>query len=124
MGSPENILPGLLKWKDVHSKFQGYGTKNFKVFLPKDGSLVVGEPYYIIKDTDDFASMNRYRPPPPSREHAVIHAILAQFHSQVFLLCRFGPKGSVAVIRAQNEDTVEVMFRYVSTKQIMFTPFL
>ena len=111
----QNVLPGLFQWKDVHSPFQAYGTKNFKVFLPPNGKLVVGEPYFIVRDTKSFTSLNRYRPPRPLPKHAIIHSILAQFHPQVFLQSRFGPIGTVAVVKAKNEDMVEVWFRWVTT---------
>lgn len=113
MGSG-SLLPGLFKWTDVRLPFQAYGTKNFRVFLPQEGPVVVGEPYFFLRDIHGLTSFHRYYPPRPPREHAVIHSILAQFHPQVFLQTRFGPTGAVAVVRAANEDSVEVWFRWVN----------
>ncbi len=92
-------------------QYDMFGTGNFRVFFPNYGKLTVGEPYFIIADHEDFASMNRHRPPKPAAEHALIHTLLSMFHQNVFVISRFGPRGSVAVIRAMKEDTVDIMFR-------------
>lgn len=87
-----------------------YGTKNFRIFLPPN-DWPIGKPYYIIKDQNDFTPMNRYHPPRPSAESAILHAILAQFHPNVFLMTRFGPKGTVGIVRAKNDDIIDIVFR-------------
>lgn len=113
MGSPQKLVPGLTSWKEVVREFDFYGTRNFKVFLPSYGRMVVGEPYYIIASQDTIASMNRYHPSQPSKDRALIHAMLSQFHQNIFVISRFGPIGSVGVIRAMTDETVEVIFRQV-----------
>jgi len=90
---------------------QAYGTKNFKIFFPAYGDLVVGKPYYIIKSNLQFFSQNRHRPSWPEQQEALIFSLLSMFHRNVFLIGRFGPQGSVGVIRAMNEKTVDIMFR-------------
>ena len=106
------MLPGLLSWKDVHTEYQVYGSANFRVFLPPpEYEWPVGKPFHIIKDHGDFTPMNRYHPPAPSAENALLHALLAQFHPNVFLLTRFGPKGTVGVVRARNEEMIDIVFR-------------
>ena len=106
------MLPGLLQWKKAHVKFQQYGTKNFKAFFPPSRDWSIGKPYYIIKDNNEFTPMNRYHPPNPSPETSLLHSILAQFHPNVFLITRFGPKGSVGIIRAKSENLIDIIFRY------------
>ena len=118
LGSPENVLPGLISWKDVNVHSQMYGTRNFKFFLPHDNWLV-GKPYYIIRERNDYTSMNRYHPPAPSIENALLHSILAQFHPNIFLITRFGPKGTVGVVRAKNKDTIDIVFRYICLLSII-----
>ena len=110
-GSAKNILPGLLRWKDAQVPSQVYGTRNFKYFLPQK-YWSVGHLYYIIEDKNEYTSMNRYHPPKPSVENALLHSILAQFHPNIFLMTRFGPKGTLAIIRAHNKDIIDIVFRY------------
>lgn len=105
-------MPGLLQWKDVFLDLQVYGAKNFKLFFPPNANdWPIGKPYYIIKDRNEFTPMNRYHPPQPSPQNALLHAILAQFHPNVFLMPRFGPKGTVGIVRARNDEIIDIVFR-------------
>ena len=110
-GSVEKLLPGLLAWKDVHIHSHMYGARNFRSLLPPSG-WPVGKPYYIIKDKGEFTSMNRYRPPRPLADVAFLHTILAQFHPNVFMITRFGPKGTVGIVRGRNQTAIDIIFRY------------
>lgn len=114
-GSPEKLLPGLLQWKSAHVPSQMYGTRNFRAFLPPSSDWPVGKPYYIIEDRNEFTPMNRYHPPNPSDDNSLLHSILAQFHPNVFLLSRFGPKGTVCSVRARTKNLLDIVFRYVWT---------
>ena len=90
---------------------QIYGTRNFKQLFPSD-DWPIGKPYYIIKDTTDFTPMNRYHPTSPP-VNSLLHSILAQFHPNVFLVTRFGPRGTVGIIRAKSDNLIDIIFRYV-----------
>ena len=104
----------MLQWKDVHVKSQTYGARNFRIFLPPNDNWPIGKPYYIIEDRNEFTPMNRYHPPSPSAGTSLLHSILAQFHPNIFLLTRFGPKGTIASVRAKAENVIDIIFRYVS----------
>lgn len=90
---------------------QTYGTRNFKAFLPVDTQWQIGKPYYIVEDKQQFTSMNRYHPPRPSDENHLLHSILSQLHPNVFLITRFGPKGTVGIVRAKAGDILDITFR-------------
>jgi hypothetical protein len=112
-GSPEKILPGLFQWKSAHVPSYTYGARNFRAFLPPDADWPVGKPYHIIEDKNQFTPMNRYNPPRPSAEDSLLHSILAQFHPNVFLHTRFGPRGTVGIVRARNKEVFDITFRYI-----------
>lgn len=104
------MLPGLLNWKGAYIDTYVYGAKNFMVFLPPQ-NWPIGETFYIVKDHNEFTPMNRYHPPHPSTKNALLHALLAQFHPNVFLMTRFGPKGTVGIVRARNKEIIDIVFR-------------
>lgn len=101
-----------MSWKNVHLHSKVYGTRNFNTFLPPSG-WPIGKPFYIIKDEGEFTSMNRYHPPKPSVDRGLLHSLLAQFHPNIFLITRFGPKGTIGIVRARNSHIIDVVFRYV-----------
>ncbi len=111
-GSAEKVLPGLLHWTSVYEDSVVYGARNFKSFLPEKNDWSIGKPYYIIRDMNEYTPMNRYHPPTPSTDRSLLHSILAQFHPNVFLISRFGPKGTVGIVRAINDDVIDILFRY------------
>ena len=104
------LLPGLIAWKDVHVQSKMYGARNFKSLLPPT-NWPLGKPYYIVKDNGEFTSMNRYYPPIPSADTAFLHALLAQFHPNIFLVTRFGPKGTIGILRGKSGSILDVVFR-------------
>lgn len=106
----EKLLPGLSAWKDVHIRSKMFGARNFRSLLPPNG-WPIGQPYYIVEDKGDFTSMNRYRPPRPTAEAAFLHALLTQFHPNVFMMTRFGPKGTVGIIRGRSQTAIDIVFR-------------
>ena len=110
-GGPETLLPGLTAWKIPEHLHQMFGTKNFKIFFPNYGDLAVGKPYYIIKSNSQFLSQNRHSPNWPEPHEALVFSLLSMFHRNTFVIGRFGPQGSVGVIRAMNNKTVDIMFR-------------
>lgn len=108
-------MPGLVKWTEVNRPIHTFGTGNFKVFLPPASGREVGEPYYVI-DSEYYGRrphMNAYYPPPPRGTEVLLHALLSMFHPNIFVNCRFGPRGTLAVVRAENDDYYDVVIRYV-----------
>lgn len=116
VGSPETLLPGLLSWKEAQEPLHAYGALNFRAFLPPTEEWPLATPYFIVNQQADETQthMNRYYPQPPPLNHALLHSLLAQFHPNVFLVTRFGPRGTVALVRAQNEHMLDIVIRYTA----------
>ena len=114
-GTPDQILPGLVRWKSPHHPLHIYGVGNFKMFLPPSPSSPLGHTYHIIVPRMDEAGvhMNRYRPPRPVGKEVFLHALLSQLHSNPFVQSRFGPRGTVGVLRARNKELLDIVFRCV-----------
>ena len=112
-GSPEQVLPGLVLWKTPQHFIHAYGVGNFRAFLPPSSSWHVGKPYHIVDAIADEAGvhMNRYRPPRPAGKEVLLHTLLTQFHPNVFLHTRFGPRGSLALVRARSEKYLDIVMR-------------
>lgn len=55
--------------------------------------------------------MNRYHPPRPPAENYLLYNILAQLHPNIFLVTRFGPKGTVGTVRARTTEVLDIIFR-------------
>ena len=89
-----------------------YGVGNFRVFLPSPAQPF-GESYYVIES--EFYGrrphMNYYTPPDPKGSEILLHVLLSQFHPNAFVNCRFGPRGTLAVVRAENEDYYDIVIR-------------
>lgn len=113
-GSPEQMLPGLLKWKEPNCPVHIYGAANFKVFLPPSEDWPQGVPYHVVTPNPDSPRdhSNRYHPPRPEERERLLYALLSQFHPNPFLQMRFGPRGTFAMVRAQNQDYLDVVIRY------------
>ena len=114
-GSSDRMLPGLIHWtKPVLTTYQ-YGAENFEIFLPPLTGLSLGTPYDIVTDTGEKPGvyMHSYHPPKPDKQGDLIHAILAQLHPNVFVYSRFGPRGTVAVVRASRDDLLDIVIRYL-----------
>lgn len=112
-GSPEQMLPGLLKWKEPNHPLHIFGAANFRVFLPPSEDWPQGVPYHVIIPNPDGPGdhSNRYHPPHPQEREKLLYALLSQFHPNAFLQMRFGPRGTVAMVRAQNQDYLDVVIR-------------
>lgn len=112
-GSPETMLPGLTRWTMPALPEYEYGTKNFEIFLPPVTSLPLATSYHIITDKGDKPGiyMHTYHPPKPDKQDELIHALLAQLHPNVFVYTRFGPRGTVALVRAKTDDLMDIVIR-------------
>lgn len=125
LGSPEQILPGLVKWREAHRPLTLVGARNFRAFLPPMEDWPFGQAYLIIEPVHDtiMLHMNRYHPAPPSsKKETLLHAILSQLHPNIFLQNRFGPRGAVAVVRAYNEDYLDIVIRVHAEFQLNEAP--
>ena len=68
----------------------------------------------IIFASGPGLTSDRYYPPLIKGRLAIIYRLLAMFHPRPFLLTRFGPQGTVACIRAENKDYLDIVFRSLS----------
>ena len=115
LGSPEKILPGLVQWTSPQHSEHPYGVGNFRVFLPPTDDWTIGQPYYVIEPLEETVTgvhMNRYHPSTPIGSDVLIFSLLSQFHPNVFVHTRFGPHGTIATVRAQNEKYLDIVIRY------------
>ena len=116
LGAPDQLLPGLTRWISPQHPMHVYGAGNFKIFLPPSPSTPLGQTYFVIDPRVDEAGlhMNRYHPPRPvGRGEGFLHALLSQFHSNPFVQTRFGPRGTVAIVRARSTSLLDIIFRCV-----------
>ena len=95
----------------------GFGVPDFTAFLP-EGYLPVGQVYDLVRSNlnifSNTLSSNRYYPPRVGDRESLLHKLLSMFHPRPFLHTRFGPQGAAALLRAENELYVDVVFRYVN----------
>ena len=107
-------LNGLRSWQDVTIPSQLYGVHNFRSFLPDSDSVEVGQIYPVIGRNTYFfehLSSTRYFPPRPEGKEVLLYRLLAQFHPRPFVQMRFPPQGTSAIIRAQNNEYFDIVFR-------------
>ena len=112
-GPPEKLLPGLTSWKNAQHPFQAYGALNFKAFLPLTAQTSFSDPYYVI-DAELYGrqtQMSYYHPSAPRGREEILHALLSQFHPNIFVNSRFSPRGTLAIIRAENDEYYDVVIR-------------
>lgn len=113
-GKEEALLPGLLLWTQPVHPFHEYGVGNFRAFMPQDNDFTIGRTYFIVKPPlyPGALHSNRYRPTVPSSDtDKLLYTLLSQFHSNAFIHMRFGPQGTVGVIRAKNDEYVDILIR-------------
>lgn len=102
-----------MSWKQAQHPFHSYGAQNFKSFLPINDLKSFADPYYII-DAEYYGRkphMSYYHPSKPRGREEFLHAILSQFHPNIFVNCRFGPRGTLAVVRAENDKYFDIIIR-------------
>ena len=83
------------------------------MFLPPYGDHQNGNPYHVINSDyhGRIPHMNYYHPPKPRGEEVFIQALMSMFHPNAFVNCRFGPRGTVAAVRAENEKYFDIVIR-------------
>ena len=113
-GSPKQVLPGLVGWKKPHHSIHTFGAKNFRAFFPPGGQEI-GKPYIIIDSEYEgkMPHMNYYYPPIPRGNEVFLQTILSMFHPNAFVNNRFGPRGTMAVLRAENDKYYDIIIRFV-----------
>ena len=115
----KDSLTGLKEWTKVNHEWMTFGVRHFKVFLP-EGQIELGSIYRLYSDDKSFLSLslphlssNRFYPSKVDDKLIILYRILAMFHPRPFLISRFPPQGGVAMVRAYNDDYIEIVFRYV-----------
>lgn len=122
-------MEGLKSWKRAALPEATFPANAFSIFLPHAGDeRLVGEPWYLVHPiTMTYGpglSNNRYVPPVAQGRVAILYRLLAMFHPRPFLMTRFGPQGTIACVRAQNKDYVDVVFRMHAEFQLNVAPLL
>ena len=125
--SEKKHFTGLFTWRGPARSNSTYSAQNFRAFLPPADGLEVGTPYRLIssmfgEDREEIYNANRYYPPQPTGRDLFFFKLLQQFHDKAFLQNRFGPRGGVAVIRAQSGSFVDIAFRIHAEFQINEPP--
>lgn len=85
--------------------------------MPQDSDFTVGRVYFIVKPPlyPGALHSNRYRPTIPVSElDKLLYTLLSQFHSNAFIQMRFAPQGTVGVIRAKNDEYLDILIRYLT----------
>ena len=75
-------------------------------------TVIDAEPHFYDRLRGEVGS-NRYFPPRVEDKNIVIQRLLSMFHPRPFLMMRFGPQGSLACVRAYNEEYIDIVFRLV-----------
>uniref|UniRef100_A0A914BHM6 EF-hand domain-containing protein n=1 Tax=Patiria miniata TaxID=46514 RepID=A0A914BHM6_PATMI len=118
-------LAGLDDWMSPFRSVAGFGVPQFTAFLP-EGAVPVGQVYELVRSNlnvfSNTLSSNRYYPPQTVGREVLLHALLSMFHPRPFVHTRFGPQGAAALIRAENEMYVDVVFRIHAEFQLNEPP--
>ena len=111
----------MTAWQSARIPVTEYGVKNFEAFVPPSSEWKVGETYYVIKAGSTNAiyemassqlSPFRYYPPAPEDSKEILmHSLMLQLHTSPFIHLRFGPRGTLAVLRAQNDQYWDIVLR-------------
>ena len=114
--SEKKHFTGLFSWTKPEYPTVVHSQQNFRSFLPPIDPFEVGMPYRLIssmfgEDQEEIFNSNRYHAPQPAGREILFFKLLQQFHHNVFLQNRFGPRGGVAMIRAQAGPIVDIVFR-------------
>lgn len=125
----ENQLEGLKSWTSASASMATFPVNRFVAFLPYGTqSPNLGQPWFIVESRIDKMgpglTSDRYYPPLIKGRLAIIYRLLAMFHPRPFLLTRFGPQGTVACIRAENKDYLDIIFRIHAEFQLNEPPLL
>lgn len=126
----QDPLTGLKKWKSLNHEELTFAVQHFKAFFP---SLYYiehpGEVYTVVDQEARFVdrlrgdlTSNRYYPPRVEDKNIIIHRLLSMFHPRPFLMMRFGPRGTLACVRAYSEAYIDIVFRIHAEFQLNEAP--
>jgi hypothetical protein len=107
----------LKKWKEPNVYQLNIGCKDFESLMPPNPDQVkVGDIWDLIpRLKDEKARMqlsnNRHFPPEPSAKEITLFKILQMLHKRPFIFNRFPPQGTSLILRAQNKNYFDIMFR-------------
>ena len=111
-----------MAWQEPFHSVHTFTVKNFKIFLPSNNYPGNGQPYYIIDSNSQGKPphMNYYHPLIPRGNEVFLQALLSMLHPNAFINCRFGPTGTVGLVRAENDEYYDILIRLIITKIIMY----
>ncbi|GIY57372.1 selenoprotein N [Caerostris darwini] len=119
-------LQGLLNWKKPNKERHPFGANSFSLFLPPRKNVQPGYTWWIVEPKIDKnsppLSNQRYYPPQVPENLLVLHALLSLFHPHPFLWTRFQPQGTVAIVRAIEDNFYDIMFRMHAEFQLNEPP--
>lgn len=124
-------LSGLKKWQTLNHVEMNFAVQHFEAFMPSPFHIEhPGELYALVGGQDSFMerlrgdlSSNRYYPPRVEEKDIILHRLLSMFHPRPFLLMRFGPRGSLACVRAYNDEYLDIAFRIHAEFQLNEAPY-
>lgn len=132
--SNPDLLPltALRLWTKPAVELKNFATKYFSLFLSKSNAAI-GVPYHItpfsFQPEDEMYDMkytmlssNRYHPPRVTGDLIVLHNLLAMFHPSPFINSRFAPQGSLACLRAFNDEWLDISIRIHAEFQLQRPP--
>lgn len=126
LGVSRLALSGLRNWTTAASPSAVFAARHFRPFLPPQGHVELGEPWWIIPSElsvfTGYLSNNRFYPPPPKGKEVIIHRLLSMFHPRPFVKTRFAPQGAVACLTAISDFYYTVMFRIHAEFQLSEPP--
>ncbi|CAF1330358.1 unnamed protein product [Adineta ricciae] len=118
-------LHSLKLWTQPFIPRLNFAARHFKSFLPKQ--IEIGKPYWIIEATkqqrEEHISANRYYPPDVEDDQVIFHRLLSMFHVRPFILSRFPPQGTAAVVRARYGPFLDIYFRIHAEYQLNTPPY-
>ncbi|XP_067006598.2 selenoprotein N isoform X2 [Anabrus simplex] len=120
-------LKGLLDWQAPFRNRTSLSREDIKALLPSQ-EIHPGDVWYMVEpehiELDELST--RYTPTIPSKKTAAhtLHKVLSMFHPNVFIQTRFNPRGTVATVRAQNSEFLDIVFRCHAEFQLNRSPLL
>ncbi|GFU00775.1 selenoprotein N [Nephila pilipes] len=117
---------GLLNWKTPYKERHPFGAKSFSSFLPPKRDVQAGFTWWIVESNSNKhsppLSVQRYYPPQVPSNLLIFHALLSLFHPHPFLWTRFQPQGTVAILRAIDDNFYDIVFRIHAEYQLNKPP--